>query len=65
MQRLEVSGGVRHIHIYVIRRLKVNSIVRNECTRKSDCHFEYDEEITEEIEIKFHNHDATDNEFQV
>jgi hypothetical protein len=24
MQRLEVSGAVRHIYIYVIRRLKVN-----------------------------------------
>jgi len=25
MQHLEVSGAVRHIYIYVIRRLKVNS----------------------------------------
>jgi hypothetical protein len=42
MQRLEVSGAVRHIYIYVIRRLKVNShlkpntehcMVHNECTQ--------------------------------
>ena len=26
MQHLEVSGAVRHIYIYVIRRLKVNCI---------------------------------------
>jgi len=26
MQHLEVSGAVRHIYIYVIRRLKVNTI---------------------------------------
>ena len=25
MQHLEVSGAVRHIYIYVIRRLKVNA----------------------------------------
>ena len=28
MQHLEVSGAVRHIYIYVIRRLKVNTIAR-------------------------------------
>jgi hypothetical protein len=33
--------------------------------QKSDCHIEYDEEITEEFEIKFHNHESTDKEFQV
>jgi hypothetical protein len=27
MQRLEVSGAVRHIYVYVIRRLKVNWLV--------------------------------------
>jgi len=27
MQHLEVSGAVRHIYIYVIRRLKVNYTV--------------------------------------
>ena len=27
MQHLEVSGAVRHIYIYVIRRLKVNIIL--------------------------------------
>ena len=26
MQRLEVSGAVRHIYIYVVRRLKVNGL---------------------------------------
>jgi len=26
MQQLEVSGAVRHIYIYVIRRLKVNKV---------------------------------------
>jgi hypothetical protein len=29
MQRLEVSGAVRHIYIYVIRRLKVNFFPEN------------------------------------
>ena len=28
MQHLEVSGAVRHIYIYVIRRLKVNLSIR-------------------------------------
>ena len=28
MQHLEVSGAVRHIYIYVIRRLRVNHINR-------------------------------------
>ena len=27
MQHLEVSGAVRHIYIYVIRRIKVNSFL--------------------------------------
>jgi hypothetical protein len=27
MQRLEVSGAVRHIYIYVIRRLKVKGLM--------------------------------------
>jgi hypothetical protein len=27
MQRLEVSGAVRHIYIYVVRRLRVNSVL--------------------------------------
>ena len=28
MQHLEVSGAVRHIYIYVIRRLRVNLMTR-------------------------------------
>jgi hypothetical protein len=29
MQRLEVSGAVRHIYIYVIRRQRVNRLSEN------------------------------------
>jgi hypothetical protein len=29
MQHLEVNGAVRHIYIYVIRQLKVNSVYSN------------------------------------
>ena len=34
MQHLEVSGAVRHIYIYVIRRLKVNCVPLNTAARQ-------------------------------
>jgi hypothetical protein len=38
MQRLEVSGAVRHIYIYVIRRLKVKYNNKKVCLTGKD-HF--------------------------
>jgi len=47
MQHLEVSGAVRHIYIYVVRRLKVNK----NCT---EIHGQQNIKATDFFDILFH-----------
>jgi hypothetical protein len=45
MQRLEVSGAVRHIYIYVIRRLKVKvkNVACQLCTESQSKYFMFND----------------------